>query len=44
MVGEIPRKIIKIGAKFDKDYREIMIFRRNLNKTLKKFDDFLRVF
>mgnify|MGYP007016719527 CR=1 FL=1 len=44
LLGEIPKKIIKIYAKFDENCRKIMIFAEIWAKMRKKFDEFLQRF
>ena len=44
MFGEIPKKIIKICAKFDENDGKIVMFGRNFNEKSKKFDENLLKF
>ena len=44
MFGEIPKKNIKIYAKFDENCRKIRIFAEIIAKMRKKFDDFCEYF
>ena len=44
MFREIPKKIVKIGAKFDENCRKIRIFEEIRAKMRKKFDEFCEDF